>query len=74
MQIEGNLDNFTLNTIIVNVLFAPISLANQDTQNEDLANQEAQGSRNSYSNKEHIQLLTLAITNALLLITTLTNS
>jgi hypothetical protein len=38
MQIEGNLDNFTLDTIIVNVLFAPISLANQDTQNEDLAN------------------------------------
>jgi len=38
MQIEGNLDNFTLNTIIVNILFALISLANQDTQNEDLAN------------------------------------
>ena len=57
----------------MDVLFAPISLANQDTQNEDLANQEAQGSRNSYSNKEHIQLLTLAITNALLLITTFTN-
>jgi len=38
MQIEGDLDNFTLNTIIINILFALISLANQDTQNEDLAN------------------------------------
>ena len=54
MQIEGNLDNFTLNTIIVDVPFAPISLANQDTQNEDSANQEAQGSRDSCSDEEHI--------------------
>ena len=70
---EGDLDDFTLDTIIVDVLFALISLANQDTQNEDLANQEAQGSRDSCLDKKHIQLLTLAITNALLLITTFTN-
>jgi hypothetical protein len=42
MQIEGNLDNFTLNTIIIKVPFAPNSRANQDAQNRDLANQEAQ--------------------------------
>jgi hypothetical protein len=35
---EGNLDNFALNTIIVNVLFALISRTNQDTQNDNLAN------------------------------------
>ena len=28
MQIKGNLDNFTLNTIIVDIPFALISLAN----------------------------------------------
>ena len=38
MQMEGDLDNSTLDTIIVDVPFAPISLANQDTQNEDSAN------------------------------------
>jgi len=38
MQMEGDLDDFTLDTIIVDVPFALISLANQDTQNEDLAN------------------------------------
>jgi hypothetical protein len=38
MQIEGNLDNFTLNTIIVDVLFVLTSRANQDMQNKDLAN------------------------------------
>jgi len=35
---EGNLDNFALDTIIVDVLFALISRANQDTQNKDLTN------------------------------------
>jgi len=73
MQMEGNLDDSTLDTIIVDVPFAPISLANQDTQNEDLANQEAQGSRDSCSDEEHIQLLTPATTNALPSTTTLTN-
>jgi len=37
-MLEGDLDDSTLDTIIVDVPFAPISLANQDTQNEDLAN------------------------------------
>ena len=73
MQIEGDLDDSTLDTIIVDVPFAPISLANQDTQNEDSANQEAQGSRDSCSDKEHIQLLTPATTNAPPSTTTLTN-
>jgi hypothetical protein len=35
---EGNLDNSTLNTIIMDVLFALISRTNQDTQNDNLAN------------------------------------
>jgi hypothetical protein len=38
MQLEGNLDNFALNTIIVDVLFVLISRTNQDTQNKDLTN------------------------------------
>jgi len=38
MQIEGDLNNFTLDTIIVNVPFILTSRANQDTQNKDLAN------------------------------------
>ena len=63
MQIEGDLDNSTLDTIIVDVPFAPISLANQ----------EAQGSRDSCSDEEHIQLLTPATTNAPPSTTTLTN-
>ena len=67
------MDNFALNTIIVDVPFALISRTNQDTQNDDLANQEAQGSRDSYSDEEHIQLLTLATTNTLPSTTTLTN-
>jgi hypothetical protein len=35
---EGNLDDFALDTIIVDVPFAPISRANQDAQNKDSAN------------------------------------
>jgi hypothetical protein len=38
---EGDLDDFALDTIIVDVLFALISRTNQDTQNDNLANQEA---------------------------------
>ena len=38
MQIKGDLDDFTLDTIIVDILFVLISRANQDTQNKDLAN------------------------------------
>jgi hypothetical protein len=70
---EGDLDNSVLDTIIVNVPFAPINRTNQDTQNEDSTNQEAQGSRDSCSDEEHIQLLTPATTNAPPSTTTLTN-
>jgi hypothetical protein len=35
---EGDLDNFALDTIIVDVPFALISRANQDAQNKDLTN------------------------------------
>jgi hypothetical protein len=72
------LDDFALDTIIVDVPFAPISRANQDTQNKDLTNQEAQESRDSGLDGEHAHLLTLAptspsTTNALPSTTTLTN-
>ena len=80
MQIKGNLDNFVLDTIIVDILFVLTSQANQDAQNKDLTNQEAQGSHNKGTrildaelDREYMQLLTLATTNALLSITTLTN-
>ena len=76
---EGDLDNLVLDTIIVNVLFALISRANQDAQNKDSTNQEAQESRDSGLDREYAYLLTLALillftTNALLLTTTFTNS
>ena len=35
---EGDLDDSALDTIIVDVPFAPISRANQDAQNKDLTN------------------------------------
>jgi hypothetical protein len=35
---DGDLDDFALDTIIVDVLFALISRANQDAQNKDLTN------------------------------------
>jgi hypothetical protein len=35
---EGDLDDLVLDTIIVDVLFAPINRTNQDTQNKDLTN------------------------------------
>jgi len=54
MQMEGDLDDSTLDTIIVDVPFVPTSRANQDTQNKDSANQEAQGLRDSGSDEEHI--------------------
>jgi hypothetical protein len=38
MQIKGNLDNFVLDTIIVDILFVLTSQANQDAQNKDLTN------------------------------------
>jgi hypothetical protein len=56
------LDNFALDTIIVDVLFVLTSRTNQDTQNKDLTNQEAQESRDSGSDREHTHLLTLALT------------
>ena len=72
MQIEGNLDNLVLNTIIVDVLYNPtINSANQNAQNSpqasNLTNQEAQGSHdlktpNSGLNREHIQLITPDLT------------
>jgi hypothetical protein len=75
---DSDLDNSALNTIIVDIPFALISRANQDTQNKDSTNQEAQESRDSGLDREHTHLLTLALispstTNAPPLTTTLTN-